>query len=154
MLLTQTPSQTFKIIVMNPDDHFYVVHLTSPITIQIWENDTLMPIACLDNKIYKLNAVDFSVQPSCLMDTINQQIQASIDNYVILETQYTKESIKQLAKNKDLKKLLSLYQDVKTSITMVDAYQQANWLFKQKLEYELNYPFMIKTDDGYLPLSK
>ena len=153
LLLTQYPSN-FQVIVLNPDENIYIVEVASPIKIKIIKQDMLLPISCLENQVYSLNRIDFQVKPACLVDTINQTMNTDIQDYMILDKSYTKDMIKTIVKDKNIKDILQLYFDISTSITMVDAYQKATQLFRQKIETKISYPFLIKTEDGYLPLSK
>lgn len=138
-------------------DTFYLVEYTdtlTSITLRYLDENTRLPIACMNNEIAPLRSINFSASPKCLMNTLNNAFHLNIDSYVDLQNQFSLESLKTLAENKKLVDLLQAIQSVRTNVSLTTFYSLYNAYTKlDELKLTHEYPTLIKNNNDYLPLS-
>ena len=160
LLLMQpnTPKTTHEAVIFNvKTDTFYLVEYTDSLdTIHVrhLNENTRIPIACMNNEAVPLRKINFSASPKCLMNSLNNAFQLNLDSYVDLQNQLGIEDLKTLAANKNLVDILKAIQLVRTNLSITTFYSLYDTYTKLD-EFTLihEYPLLIKNASDYLPLS-
>lgn len=154
-LLLLSPSSPFmQIVIYNTtNEMIYILEVDDPFTLIPIPHQTYLPITCLNNEVKRLQDVDFTHAPFCLIDSLNQSFDFQIQEYINLNYFTSPTDLKQLIENKKLNEFIQFYHQTKTSFTLIDLYQNYQKYKEVPLTYTLQYPFLIQLSQGYLPLS-
>lgn len=155
LLLTIPSSYSQQLVLFNVDsDSIAVVSAyNSKIKITLMPKATLLPFDCVDRNQKKIEDVNFSAAPFCLIESLNDHFNFNITDYVDLQNKNSIESIQTLSTKRELSGFMDLYSNTRTSFTMLDILEMYRYYEKKQLEIEWHYPILLKTDQGYLPLS-
>lgn len=155
LLLSIPSSYSQQLVIFNVDMNSIAIISThnSNIQITLLPTDTILEVSCVDNQSKRIKDVNFSASPTCLVNSLNNNFNLSITHYVDLQNKTSIESIQTLSTTKQLSGFMDLYANTKTSYTMLDMLQMYRYYEKKQLEFEWHYPILLKTDQGYLPLS-
>lgn len=160
LLLMQLNNQspTHEAVVFNLDtDTFYLVEYTEDLNevhVRHLDDKTRIPIACMSNEVTALNKINFSASPKCLMNSLNNAFHLNIDSYVDMQNRMSLDELKQLGEKKNLMDMLKVVQSVRTNLSIMNFYSLYDAYTKlDKLNIIHEYPFLLKTDTTYLPLT-
>ncbi len=107
--LSLNPTQKLSVLAFNLDDNIYILEQGSDIAIKTLNADTIFPISCLHQESYALSDIDFSKDPQCLIDTLNQAYHLDIDYYIDFKQRYQMKQLKQIANDKQLSQMMEVY---------------------------------------------
>lgn len=157
MQLNNQPSTHEAVIFNLNTDTFYLVEYTEALTeihVRHLNEKARIPIACMSNEVVALNKINFSASPKCLMNSLNNAFQLSIDSYIDMQNKMSLDELKQLADKKNLMDMLKVVQSVRTNISIMTFYSLYDTYSKlDQLHIIHEYPFLLKTETTYLPLS-
>lgn len=151
-------SSTKQLVVLNVKNaDFYIVEYSddlTQITIKPLPTKTRIPLTCAEFKNVPLNSVDFSLAPTCLMQSLNRAFKLNITQYIDLKNVYTLDELKQMGNELSISRLMDLAKGIKTNVSLFDAgkiYQ--NYKKLDELVFSQAYPVLLKTENEYIPLS-
>lgn len=160
-LLFTTPiqaSSTEQLVILNiKNDDFYIIEYSEDLTqisIKPLPVKTRIPLTCAEFKNVPLSSVDFSLAPTCLMQSLNRAFKLNITQYIDLKNEYTLEELKNMGSDLSVSKMMDIAKGIKTNVSLFDAgkiYQ--NYKKLDKLVFTQAYPVLLKTDSEYIPLS-
>lgn len=158
MQLNNQPSTHEAVIFNLNTDTFYLVEYTdnlNEIHVRHLNENTRIPIVCMSNEVVPLNKINFSASPKCLMNSLNHAFQLNIDSYVDMQNKMSLDELKNLAQQKNLMDMLKVVQSVRTNISIMTFYSLYDAYSKlDKLNIVHEYPFLLKTNATYLPLTQ
>lgn len=156
LFLLTVPVVSNQAVIYNaPTDYVYIVDFTqNPIEIFSVHEKTLLPITCLNNQVKALKDVNFSSASSCLVRSLNEAFDFSIEHTVDMNHAFSKEEIKQVAKEKKMSQIFSLIKNTNTSYSFFQLYEMFNEARKNDFSYQFRHPILLKVEDSFLPLSR
>lgn len=152
-------------------DNLYLISLKGKsMKVKTISNHLYTKISCLDNEYSTLKSVDFTNSYACLINSLNQSLHTTIDNYVIInmpailkevglnENEYDYQSLASLTSvakkilNKFKLSMIVHYKDfIETDLGVNDLYELYQFYHKEKFTtkyYYLNY--IVMNDKYYL----
>lgn len=152
-------------------DNLYLISLKGKsMKVKTISNHLYTKISCLDNEYSTLKSVDFTNSYACLINSLNQSLHTTIDNYVIInmpailkevglnENEYDYQSLASLTSvakkilNKFKLSMIVHYKDfIETDLGANDLYELYQFYHKEKFTtkyYYLNY--IVMNDKYYL----
>lgn len=152
--LSLNPTQKLSVLAFNLDDNIYILEQGSDIAIKTLNADTIFPISCLHQESYALSDIDFSKDPQCLIDTLNQAYHLDIDYYIDFKQRYQMKQLKQIANDKQLSQMMEVYRQIDTDITLLEAMKQYRNLSNLlKMDIHQEYPLLVKKQNYYYPFA-
>lgn len=152
LLLLFLLSSNQSIIYNTPTNQIYIIDPNSnPIDILILEENMYSNISCLKDETYLLKDINFSDNSSCLINTINHQLDLNIDHYVDLNDSFTKQDLKNI-KKASISNLYKLINNIDHNYSIKELYNLYNQTKKNEFQYEIHYLTYIKFNDIYYPL--
>ena len=152
LLLLFLLSSNQTIVYNTPTNQIYIVDPNSnPINILILEENMYANISCIKNNSFLLKDINFSNNSTCLIDTINNQFDLNINQFVDLNDSFTKNDLKNI-KKLNISNLYKLITNVEHSYSMKDLYSMYNQTKKNGFQTEIHYLTYIKINDIYYPL--
>lgn len=149
-LLLSTSDQT--LIYNMPTNQYYVVDVeTKPIQILIIEENIETIPACIQKK-YRLKDINFTNNSSCLIHTLNDDFNLSINQYVDLKDQYTNKDLIELKKG-NISLFYHFLTTIEHSFSISNLYQIYLDAKKNEFQYEIHSFTYIKINDTYVPIA-
>lgn len=154
LLLFSLFMNTSQGLIYHLPTHQFVIFSQNENSLQVLliEENILLPVSCIDQKVKNLNKINFSKSSSCLMKTLNQSLNLNIQSYADMKNILTLEKAKALKNDPRIAEIILLLTKIETDISLSEFYTMFQMANKNGFRYEIHTLFYLVKDENYLPL--